>query len=111
MPTVPATSTKPSGKGINEERHPLFRAVVPAATTSDTVTFQLPAGWVGRGFHLVSGSFCKWTSGAAGARTKTLIAFGATTYNEATGLISVVPAANLDGAGGNEAFFQLADAL
>ena len=110
MPTVNASSVIPSASGVNEERRPYFRAAIPPALAADTIQITLPTRFQKRGFGLVGLRLQKFGAGAAGARTRTDLPYTALTYNEATGLISFTTTNALDGAGGNEAWIQLAEA-
>lgn len=111
MSDIVPTSIKESAKGINEERHSVYRAVIPAATSSDDLRITLPANRRAKGFTVLHAQLVKYGAGAAGARTKTHVAITSMSYIETTGVVTIRPAAALDGAGANEAWLLIADTL
>ena len=90
MPTVVATTIVEIPKGYNEENLICFQAVAPVADAADTLTIQLPANWVGKGFTVKGVRLEQFVTAAAGARTKLTIPVTSWSYVETTGLVYIL---------------------
>jgi hypothetical protein len=90
MATVAASAETAIPLGSNRENWELIQATVGAASSSDTVTIQLPARWVGTGFTIMSVRLEQFTTAASGSRTRSNLAITSYSYVETTGVLSMV---------------------
>lgn len=109
MSDIIPTSTKQSARGQNFERHSVFKFVVPAATSADDLRLTLPTRFAGKAFRVIGARLCKKTTTDPTTNVVTDVAITSMSHVESTGVVTIRPAAALDGAGGNEAWLIISD--